>query len=98
MAVVTLEGDAYVTLFLHACKHSSKAVNGLLLGRVDGENNVTLLKALPLFHSSFALSPMLEVALMLVRAPPPCLPPRVAAHCAREVVVEDGRSATRGTK
>jgi len=61
----TLAADAYVTLFLHACKHSSKAVNGLLLGSVDANNNIMALKALPLFHSSFALSPMLEVALML---------------------------------
>ena len=65
--VLTLERDAYLALFLHACKHSSKGVNGLLLGRVDGDD-VKLLKALPLFHSSFALSPMLEMALMLVSA------------------------------
>ncbi|KAL1498793.1 hypothetical protein AB1Y20_014100 [Prymnesium parvum] len=64
MAVLALSHDAYCVLFLHACKHPSKAVNGLLIGTVtDGAVRVT--KALPLFHSSLALAPMLETALML---------------------------------
>jgi|TARA_B100000524_G_scaffold345415_1_gene243992 hypothetical protein len=43
-----------------------KAVNGLLLGTATKDAGVTVTQALPLFHSSFALAPMLEVALMLV--------------------------------
>jgi hypothetical protein len=62
---VELEGDAYSLMFLHACKHPTKAVNGLLLGTADADG-VHVTTVLPLFHSSFALSPMLEAALMLV--------------------------------
>lgn len=60
----TLEAEAYAVLFLHACKHPTKAVNGLLLGTTTA-SGVRVTRALPLFHSSFALSPMLEVALTL---------------------------------
>ncbi len=66
MARLALSHDAYCHLFLHACKHPMKAVNGLLLGTATKDAGVTVTQALPLFHSSFALAPMLEVALMLV--------------------------------
>lgn len=66
MARLVLSHDAYCHLFLHACKHPMKAVNGLLLGTATKDAGVTVTQALPLFHSSFALAPMLEVALMLV--------------------------------
>jgi len=56
--------EAYCAIFLHACKHPTRAVNGLLLGSA-ADDGLTVRKVLPLFHSSFALSPMLEVALML---------------------------------
>ena len=59
-----LEAEAYAVLFLHACKHPTKAVNGLLLGTAT-DAGVSVTRALPLFHSSFALGPMLEVALTL---------------------------------
>ena len=59
-----LKPEAYCTLFLHASKHPSKAVNGLLLGSAD-DAAVRVTKVLPLFHSSLALTPMLEAALML---------------------------------
>jgi hypothetical protein len=62
---IELEGDAYSLIFLHACKHPTKAVNGLLLGTAAADG-VNITNVLPLFHSSFALSPMLEAALMLV--------------------------------
>lgn len=67
MARLVLSHDAYCHLFLHASKHPTKAVNGLLLGSASKEQGVTVAHVLPLFHSSFALAPMLEVALMLVR-------------------------------
>ena len=59
-----LAHEAYCVLFLHACKHPFKAVNGLLLGTSD-DSGVRATKALPLFHSTLALAPMLEAALML---------------------------------
>jgi len=64
MGQVVLDHEAYCLLFMHACKHPSKAVNGLLIGTVkDGDVHAS--KALPMFHSTLALSPMLETALML---------------------------------
>lgn len=62
---VTLERDAYSVLFMHACKHASKSVNGVLLGSIADGGVITVQKALPFFHSSLALAPMLEVGLML---------------------------------
>ena len=64
---IEVQPDAYCLMFLHACKYPARAVNGLLLGTAAGDS-VKVQKALPLFHSSFALSPMLETALMLVRS------------------------------
>mmetsp|Transcript_31449 Transcript_31449/g.52047 ORF Transcript_31449/g.52047 Transcript_31449/m.52047 type:complete len:190 (-) Transcript_31449:57-626(-) len=62
--VTHLDSEAYCVLFLHAWKHPSKAVNGLLLG-TKCDDSIAVKKALPLFHSSFSLAPMLEAALML---------------------------------
>lgn len=60
----SLSSEAYQVLFLHSCRYHHRQVNGLLVGTVsDGRTHVT--KTLPLFHSSLALLPMLEVALML---------------------------------
>ena len=64
---IEVQPEAYCLMFLHACKYPARAVNGLLLGTAAGDS-VKVQKALPLFHSSFALSPMLETALMLVRS------------------------------
>jgi len=75
-ASIEVQGEAYCCLFLHACKHPTKAVNGLLLGTSD-DSGIKVQKALPLFHSSFALSPMLEAALMLVS----CRAHRCTATC-----------------
>uniref|UniRef100_A0A7S3TUY4 MPN domain-containing protein n=1 Tax=Strombidinopsis acuminata TaxID=141414 RepID=A0A7S3TUY4_9SPIT len=61
---IELGDRAYCLMFLHACKHPTKAVNGLLLG-IATDNGIKVETVLPLFHSSFALSPMLEVALTL---------------------------------
>ena len=76
----TLERDAYCVLFMHACKFPSRTVNGLLLGSASGDA-VTVRKALPLFHGPLGLAPMLEAALMLVRARATGpIPLRHAAH------------------
>lgn len=63
-AAVALSAEAYSVLFLHTCKHPHRAVSGLLLGQIDCDA-VHVSKALPLFHSSVGLSPMLEIGLML---------------------------------
>jgi hypothetical protein len=61
----TVDSEAYITLFMHACKYPSRTVNGLLLGSVS-DGGVSVQKALPLFHTPLGLAPMLEAALMLV--------------------------------
>lgn len=61
-----VDSEAYITLFMHACKFPSRTVNGLLLGSVS-DGGVSVQKALPLFHTPLGLAPMLEAALMLVR-------------------------------
>ena len=75
---LTIEHEAYCVAYLHISRYSSKAVNGVLVGSVEG-SGVTARKAFPLFHAAgaLALAPMLEAALMLVRHPSyPCRPPR----------------------
>jgi hypothetical protein len=61
---IELAPAAYQVLFLHCLKYPHRSVNGLLLGAADGEA-VRVREALPLFHSSLSLAPMLEAALLL---------------------------------
>ena len=79
MSKLTLEHEAYCFLFMHACKYPMKAVNGLLIGTVE-DGAVRASKALPMFHSSLALAPMLEAALMLVSRGTATLAPARAAR------------------
>lgn len=60
--------NAYIKLVLHAQKHCSSAVNGVLLGRVSAQSDtvVEILDAVPLFHSHLGLLPNLEISLILV--------------------------------
>ncbi|XVF04654.1 hypothetical protein REPUB_Repub05bG0103400 [Reevesia pubescens] len=60
--------NAYIELVLHALKHKTMAVNGVLLGRVNlqNENAVEIIDSVPLFHSNLALLPPLEIALIMV--------------------------------
>ena len=60
---IKLSPEAYGVLFLHCCKHPHRSLNGLLLGTVEGDS-INATEALPLFHSSLALAPMLEAALL----------------------------------
>ncbi|CAO2817075.1 unnamed protein product [Amaranthus hypochondriacus] len=61
--------NAYIKLVLHALKHKSSAVNGVLVGRYDaGKGIVQISDAVPLFHSNTALLPSLEIALMQIEA------------------------------
>ncbi|CAK9236860.1 unnamed protein product [Sphagnum troendelagicum] len=71
---------AYVKLVLHALKHKTSAVNGVLIGRVSGVGagdsagnesgvgnfTVEICNSVPFFHSHLGLLPMLELALTQV--------------------------------
>ncbi|XP_057523657.1 ER membrane protein complex subunit 8/9 homolog [Amaranthus tricolor] len=59
--------NAYIKIVLHALKHKSSAVNGVLVGRYDaGKGIVQISDAVPLFHSNTGLLPSLEIALMQI--------------------------------
>ncbi|KAJ6834837.1 putative ER membrane protein complex subunit 8/9-like protein [Iris pallida] len=61
---------AYIKLVLHALKHRSASVNGLLLGRLLDSSaaaaTVQISDAVPLSHSQISLLPSLELALIQV--------------------------------
>jgi hypothetical protein len=69
----TVARDAYSKLLLHACKHPSRPVMGVLLGnKAKGDEKssfsdalVPVVEAVPLFHS-YALAPMMEMSMMQV--------------------------------
>lgn len=57
--------NPYIKLVLHALKHQSSAVNGLLIGRLlDDGATVHVADAVPLSHSQIGLLPALELALI----------------------------------
>ncbi|XP_044473270.1 ER membrane protein complex subunit 8/9 homolog [Mangifera indica] len=60
--------DAYIKLVLHAQKHKTAAVNGVLVGRVSPRDDdvVEITDSVPLFHSHLGLLPILEISLILV--------------------------------
>ncbi|XP_059662370.1 ER membrane protein complex subunit 8/9 homolog [Cornus florida] len=61
--------NAYIKLVLHALKHTTSAVNGVLLGRVSGGGTSPVLEitdSVPLFHSQIGLLPPLEIALIQI--------------------------------
>ncbi|KAK9841747.1 hypothetical protein WJX81_000331 [Elliptochloris bilobata] len=75
----TVDSKALLKILLHAAKHPSHSVNGVLLGSVaaaTGEPGspresaaqpaVTIVDAIPLFHSFLSLAPALEAALFQV--------------------------------
>ncbi|KAI4321728.1 hypothetical protein MLD38_035076 [Melastoma candidum] len=59
---------AYIKLVLHAIKHSTSAVNGVLLGRPSSSDAslTEISDAVPLFHSHLGLLPNLEISLILI--------------------------------
>ena len=65
-----IEQNAYIKLVLHALKHKTSAVNGVLLGRIycgDTSNPVVeIVESVSLFHSQIGLLPPLEIALIMV--------------------------------
>lgn len=63
-----LSSRARAKIVLHACKFSSCPVNGALLGRAAGGDQVEIVDAVPFFHSNVELPLRLEVALAHVCA------------------------------
>lgn len=75
--VYVLDSKALLKILLHAAKHPSHAVNGVLLGTAEAAQPgspqegaalpaVTLVDAVPLFHSFLSVAPALEAALFQV--------------------------------
>jgi len=60
---VSMSAVAYAKMILHSCKYVSSAVSGVLLGSLDGDV-VAVEDAVPLFHATLNLVPMLEIALL----------------------------------
>uniref|UniRef100_M1AGM7 Neighbor of COX4 n=1 Tax=Solanum tuberosum TaxID=4113 RepID=M1AGM7_SOLTU len=59
--------NAYIKLILHASKHKTSAVNGVLLGRISGDSAVVeIVESVPLFHSQIGVLPPLEIALIML--------------------------------
>jgi len=71
MADVVVSSLAYCKILLHAAKFPHRAVNGVLLAEKtkgkDGKQ-VNFVDAVPLFHQSLFLTPMMEIALMQLEA------------------------------
>lgn len=76
----TVDSKALLKILLHAAKHPSHSISGVLLGTVapasgepgsprDGAAQVavTVADAIPLFHSFLSLAPALETALVQAR-------------------------------
>ena len=59
----TLSDTAYVKLVLHALKHPLRGVCGALVGRAVGDDAVEVTDALPMLHSTLAVTPSAEIAL-----------------------------------
>mmetsp|Transcript_37119 Transcript_37119/g.51518 ORF Transcript_37119/g.51518 Transcript_37119/m.51518 type:complete len:198 (-) Transcript_37119:169-762(-) len=57
---------AYCKLILHAIKHPSSAVHGVLLGTILQDGTFDIIDAVPLFHGQLALAALLEAALCQV--------------------------------
>ena len=65
MQPVELSDEALYSVLLHALKHPSSAVAGLLLGTAGGEA-VHVTAALPVCHGFVTLAPLLEAAMAQV--------------------------------
>jgi len=72
---VTCESLPLLKILLHASKHPSCTVNGVLLGKEvkvsagsEGEGEVRVSDIVPLFHASYHLAAPTEIALAQVGA------------------------------
>jgi len=71
MAEPVITSLAYCKLLLHAAKYPHRSINGVLLAEKPKSKDVKTVKfvdAVPLFHQSIHLSPMMEVALIQLDA------------------------------
>ncbi|XP_065862720.1 ER membrane protein complex subunit 8/9 homolog [Euphorbia lathyris] len=57
--------NAYIKLVLHALKHKSAAVDGVLVGR-SSDDVIEITDSVPLFHNHLGLLPPLEISLILM--------------------------------
>jgi len=58
---------AYCKMVMHAARHPSSNINGLLLAKkTDDSRNMKYVDCIPLFHINTGLAPMVEVALAQV--------------------------------
>ncbi|KAF2299989.1 hypothetical protein GH714_006573 [Hevea brasiliensis] len=57
--------NGYIKLVLHALKHNSAAVNGVLLGR-STDDVVEITDSVPLFHNHLGILPPLEISLIMI--------------------------------
>ncbi|CAN4084723.1 unnamed protein product [Withania somnifera] len=59
--------NAYIKLILHALKHKTSSVSGVLLGRISSNgDSVEIVESVPLFHSQIGLLPPLEISLIMI--------------------------------
>ncbi|KAL6528119.1 hypothetical protein OROHE_015069 [Orobanche hederae] len=59
--------NAYLKVVLHALKHRTSTVNGILLGRSSADGSaIEITDSVPLFHSHIGLLPPLEIALIMI--------------------------------
>ncbi len=68
MDSVHVTPTAFAKIVLHASKYPHAAVNGVLLGEIEGDGRVVIQDSIPLFHACLTLTPMLEVALYQIEA------------------------------
>ncbi|XP_078167105.1 ER membrane protein complex subunit 8/9 homolog [Carex rostrata] len=58
-----LSQKAYIKLVLHALKHPSSAVNGILVGRLSSDTTtIQIADVIPVSHSACSLLPPLQIA------------------------------------
>lgn len=65
MASIQLSTSAYSKILLHAHKHPSKQVLGILVGQLLNKNSIQVTDSFPISHGQ-TLLPMLEIALVQV--------------------------------
>ncbi|RZC45856.1 hypothetical protein C5167_038806 [Papaver somniferum] len=58
--------NAYIKLVLHALKHKTSSVNGILIGRIGKDDVIEISDSIPLSHSQIGLLPALELALIQI--------------------------------
>lgn len=73
MVSYAIAHEAYLKIILHAAKHPHLPVNGVLLGKSAGSEQVVVEDAIPLLHHWTSLSPMMEIGLDLVSAKASCI-------------------------